>query len=1020
MTSKREQQIETLFLAAREFSSDRRDAYLSQACGEDEELRSEVLSRLSRYDSNERLLDRSVLNVPGHSRSRVDETISHFRLLSLLGKGGMGEVYLAEDLRLGRKVALKLLPTEFIDDGEWLRRFKQEAQAASALNHPNIIIIYEVDQAEGHPFTVMEYVEGETLRALGKPMPLQAALDLVVQITSALAAAHAQGIIHRDIKPENIMVRPDGLVKVLDFGLAKLARPGKQADASQISLLTTQSGMVIGTPRYMSPEQARGEKLDGRSDLFSLGIILYELVTGRQPFKGRTMLDAVAAMLQNDPEPLGIEVPPVLESIILRSLAKVPEDRYPSAAEMLADLTKLRQQLPEQSAKVNIAPSAQATENTGRHAAIADTGRQKQQYTAVMTRRPQSRALWRPAALLLAGLIAIAGAGGFYFTRSKPVLTDKDSILLADIVNKTGEEVFDLTLRQGLAVQLRQSPFLDLFPDARIRATLQMMGHSPEDRVSREIGREICQRQGLKAFITGAVAKFDRNYSITLEAINSQTGDSIALTQVEAEGKDQVLKALSRAASELREKLGESLTSLQKFDAQLQVTTSSLDALKDYALGSRENLRGNFQQAIVDFRRSLERDPNCATAWNALAVAYLNVGQPRMGAECSAKAFSLRDRVSEFERIRIMAYYYVQVTGEMEKAIEKYETYGRNYPRDHLAPGNLSDFYNRVGQYEKAIAMAQSALQLNPNTMPWYWNQADSLLRLNRFAEAWQVCQRAIEMNLDHSLIRELLCQIAFVNNDAAAIQEQIAWMTNKSDAYRMLNLQAQSAAFAGQWRHSLERSRLAVELANRGNVKETAAQYQAETALRAAVLGQAKEAVTGAKAALKLERNIVIRTRAALALAIAGNSSRALALADELQKEYPVDTFVNQVWLPLIRAAVELGKGNAQPALDLLQPTKRLEAMAEFWPRYLRGQAYLELKKGGEAAAEFHAILDHRGEGVLSPLFPLAHLGAARGAMMNGDPTTAQRLSKEFFTLWKDADPDLPALKQARSEAAR
>jgi tetratricopeptide (TPR) repeat protein len=596
-------------------------------------------------------------------------------------------------------------------------------------------------------------------------------------------------------------------------------------------------------------------------------------------------------------------------------------------------------------------------------------------------------------------------------------LTDKDTILLTEFENKTGEDVFDSTLRQGLAVQLQQSPFLDIFPETRTRATLQLMSLSPDERVTRERAREICQRQGLKAFIAGTIVKFERNYSITLEALNGQTGDQLALVQVEAEGKDQVLKALSRGATELREKLGEELSSIQKFDAKLEVTTASLEALKEYALGRSEQDRGQTFKAIEFYKRATEMDPNFAVAWLGLGLQYANTGQPELGADGMSKAFALINRVSEDERARITYFYYQIVTGELEKAIEGQEAYARSYPRASRGPGNLGNLYSITGQFEKAVAATSEAQRLNPNTAVWPGNLAEALIGLNRFDEARDVCRRALAQKLDSTSIRERLYAVAFVSGDAQASQEQIAWAKGRTDEYRAVYWLTQSSLFGGRWRESDEYLRSATELALRAEAKEIAAGYTAEQALRAAWLGQFSQSLTLAHAALKLERNRNVLTRAALAFALAGDAAKAQSLIEELEQKHPKDTMVNQVWLPEIKAAIELRRNNAQGALELLELTRRYETAAAFSPQTLRSMVNMKMGQPAQAATEARRILAHRGQGPLSSLWPLAHLTLARASAMQGDTAQARKSYQDFFTLWKDADQDIAILIDAKRE---
>ena len=961
--------------------------------------------------------------------------IGRYEIRAHLGTGGMGQVYLARDTsELDRTVAIKLLPRAAAADPKWMQRFIREARTVSSLNHPNVLTIYEFGIHESTRFMAMEYVDGVTLREhlSNNRLNLHEVLEICMQVAAALNAAHEAHVIHRDIKPENIMLRRrDGIVKVLDFGLAK---PVKQEDDSGGSsgLLHTETGIVMGTVSYMSPEQSLALKtLDYRTDIWSLGAVLYEMVAGRPPFEAIDLFQQLMAIQEQPHTPLAqvVEhVPDGLERIIDKALAKNPDERYQTATDMLIDMRNLKRQLENAAEHDRTAILDQRLIGQGNGQGLPRKLSGSGATTEQSGHYPVSSAeyivnqvkLHRRGALMIAGVLSVAVVAMlfWYFKHTRAaLLTDKDTILLSEFENKTGDEVFDRTLRQGLVVQLQQSPFLDIFPETRTRATLQLMSLSPDERVTRERAREICQRQGLKAFIAGTIVKFDRNYSITLEALNGQNGDQLALVQEEAEGKDQVLKALSRAATQLREQLGESLSSIQKFDAKLEVTTSSLEALKEYALGRAEQDRGQFFKAIEFYKRATELDPNFAVAWLGLGLQYSNTSQPGLAAECLSKAFNLSDRVSEDERARITYFYYQIVTGELEKAIEAQEAYARSYPREARGPGNLGNLYSITGQFEKAVSATSQALQLNPNTTIWPGNLAEALIGLNRFDEARDVCRKALEQKLDSTSIRERLYAVAFVSGDEQSLQEQIAWARGRTDEYRAVYWLTQSSSFRGRWRESNEHLRRATELALRAEAKEVVAAYTADQALRAAWLGQFAQALTLAQSALGIERNRNVLTRAALAFALAGDAAKAQPLIQELEEKHPKDTMVNQIWLPEIRAAIELGKNNAEAALELLKPTERYEAAAGFSSQTLRAMVYLKLEQGAHAEVEARKVLDHRGHSSLSTLWPLAHLALARASVMQGELAQARKSYQEFFTLWKNADPDVPTLIQAKRE---
>jgi eukaryotic-like serine/threonine-protein kinase len=1020
MTPERYEQIGMLYQAALEREPAERAAFLAEACGADEALRREVASLIASHeqagDFIEQPLDDVAAGWQEGDRPLPQSSFSHYRMLSLLGKGGMGEVWLAEDTQLGRKVAVKLLPAAFTTDAGRVRRFAQEAHAASALNHPNIITIYEIgevatENGSAH-YIVTEYVEGETLRqrmtsAPHNQMKLTEAVDVAAQVAAALTAAHHRGIAHRDIKPENVMVRRDGYVKVLDFGLAKLTEPSSPAVGVKAQTVfgasaSTEAGMVMGTPRYMSPEQARGEKVDVRTDIFSLGVVLYEMVAGRPPFTGATASETIASILRDEPPLLTRQVPeapPELERIVSRALRKDRAERYQHqpAKDLLNDLNLLKQEM-----------------------LIGDP---KSRTSRAASRNRRIHILSALVVLLLAAIAA------WFYSKRPPVLSSKDTILLADFENKTGDEFFDVMLKQGLAIQLQQSPFLHLFPEAQMRHELRLMKRAPNERVTAEIAREICARQNLKALIAGAIAPLGSHYVITLEALNSQTGESLAYEQVQAENKEQVLRALSQVATRLRGRLGESLSSIQRFDKPLvEATTSKLEAFKAWSLGVELSFRGKPMEAIPFYQRAVELDPEFAHAHSVLSAVYWATGRPGLAAEHAEKGYQLKDKVSEYEKLRITNFYHGFATGNLDKRIEALMLLKGSYPRESGAPTDLAYTYSMIGQYDQAVAKAREDIRLNPNFAPAHRALAWPLLRLNRFAEAKDVLAQALQQQkLDIPDSHTFLYQIAFIQStgqstggDTADMQEQIGWARGKPYEYVAFDWQTGAAAYAGQWRKAQDFSRRAIDLAARGDTKEIAAQYAAEQALRGAMFGDCRRARADAEQGLKLVRGRASLPRAALALALCREANQARSLIEEMTKLYPEDTIINSIWLPVIRAAMELQRGNTGQAVEQLQPTSRYDAAAEFWPPTLRGQAYLKLGRGAEAAAEFQKILDHRGYTPLSPLYPLAHLGSARAAAIVGDKAKSRKSYEDFLASWKGADSDLPPMTEAKREYER
>jgi serine/threonine protein kinase len=627
------------------------------------------------------------------------QNISHYRILKKLGAGGMGEVYLAEDTKLGRRVALKLLSEEYVANKDRLHRFEQEACAASALNHPNILTIYEVGTDQGRHFIATEFIDGVTLRhkASESVLDIRTVLDISIQIGSALEEAHAANILHRDIKPENVMVRRNGYVKLLDFGLAKLTereRTPTDGEASTRMMVQTDTGVVMGTSRYMSPEQSRGQPLDVRSDLWSFGVLIYELIAGKAPFYGDTPTDVLVAITQKEPPPLArfaADVPPELEWIVTKALRKDRDERYQTTKELLTDLRRVKQRLDfETELERSVAPEAISTIKTMSGSsplptmpvtAATDTAHlSSAEYIVSEIKRHKVG-----AGIVALLFIAVIGTGLFFYLKRANGLTNSDTILLTDFVNLTGEPVFDGTLKQALAVQLGQSPFLNIFPDERIRESLRFMGRSSDERITKDVGREICERQGIKALLVGSISGLGSHYVITLEALNGHNGDAIAREQVEAESKEKVLAALGTAASSLRQKLGESLSSIKKYDVAIeQATTSSLEALKAYATGNELRALGKQPESATFYRRAFEIDPNFAMAYARLAVFYGNMAQLEQARNFAQKSFELRDRVSEREKLYISEKYYNYVTGEVDKAIEVLQSWAQTYPNDYI------------------------------------------------------------------------------------------------------------------------------------------------------------------------------------------------------------------------------------------------------------------------------------------------------------------------------------------------
>ena len=1014
MNPQRWERIKQLFDEALELPAERRASFL-EACGEDSTLRAEVEALLEHNQRAGSFLQESpaqnlavvsppIVTIPTFSSGEV--IAGRFRIAGFIGRGGMGDVYKAEDTRLHRLVALKFLPEELAKHAQSMSRFQREAEAASSLNHPNICVVYDLGEQNGRAFIAMELLEGQTLRnvIVGRPLELERLLQIGIQVADGLDAAHMKGIVHRDIKPENIFINSRGDAKILDFGLAKLQRKGSAAsDEATITEAAelTQHGVAMGTVAYMSPEQARGERLDARTDLFSVGLVLYEMATGRRAFSGATSAIIFAALLKDTPQPpseINRAIPVELEKIIGKGLEKDRTLRYQHASEIRADLRRLRRESQE--------------------AAISSRGHK---LWPVKHHLPLKKAVGFLAVTIVAG--AVTGGYLHRVSTKQAQPAGRQSVVIAEFENSTDDAVLDGTVKDAVAVQLEQSPLLQIVPEEKITEALKKGGNPADIKLTNDLGKTVCKRIEANAVVGGSLARSPNGYVITVNAVNCDTGVYIAKAQLQAGNKEQVLGTIWKATADLRHAMGEPLKSIQDNDIGTVATTSSMEAFRAFEKGRELHSQGDNAGAIPFLKQATELDPNFAAAYVALGNGYAGMGATDLRNEAFRKAFSLRNRTSGSERRLIEAIYYGSVTGEMFKNIDALKRWEMLKP-DDFSPHNLLGLaYRKLGDNQNAERELRETLRIGPDSSIPYDNLGGCLLEADQFDKLRSLLAQASVKGLDDNPgLHELRFALALVTGDTTALAKEQSWSHSTSDQMTGLGMRIEQQVETGHKNDARMSTNSAVQIAARSNMRDTAAGVLLYEAWAEALWGYTKEPRDTAQRALKFCKSATCSTSAARTLAMTKDFLQSRRLLKELSKNRPDDTLLNSITLPLVRSVLEYRAGRGEGALQAQDPLQPFDfgSVAGVSAAYIRGLAHQRENQPEEAIKDFQAVIEHQGLGATTPERVLAYvqLGRSYATTRNFEKSRAEY--SHFFALWKDADPDIPILKEAKVEYAK